>query len=150
MMSEVFTQGESVVASLPGLVWIALQPQGQGRKTETHHARVLPGSQHLGTVSLRVVHGNPLLKDRPCCGQIPNEPESLSSCSAGAQEEHNLVLMLSDGEEFLCQLLGFPHCPALFVEHEQSNRSLEVVRRISCLRAQLSRPGEDVLHFRCS
>src|SRR6266568_7637127 len=83
-VSECFTQGECLMASLPCLVWIALQPQGQSRIAKTRHTSVLPGSQHLGTVSLRVVYGNPLLKDRPRCSQIPKEPEDLPSCTAGA------------------------------------------------------------------
>jgi hypothetical protein len=67
------------MTSLPGLVWIALQPQSQGRKTETRHASVLPGSQELGTVSLRVIYSNALFKDCPGCGQISKEPEGLPS-----------------------------------------------------------------------
>src|SRR6266568_1665368 len=136
-VSECFTQGECLMASLPCLVWIALQPQGQSRIAKTRHTSVLPGSQHLGTVSLRVVYGNPLLKDRPRCSQIPKEPEDLPSCTAGAQEQYGLWLMLSDDEKLSCQFLSPPECPSHFVEHEQSYQYLEALRCVPCLRAQL-------------
>src|SRR4030095_4255917 len=103
-MRQLVGQSQRVVASLLGLVWIAQKPQGNGRMGEAGHLWVMQDKS--GAPLLGIVENNPFFQVLSGQSKLSKVAQGIPQHHVGLRKGDQVVNVLGQAEELLCQLTG--------------------------------------------
>src|SRR5438128_55795 len=100
---RLLAQGQRIVDSLQGLVWVAQQPQEKTCMIQATN-RVSPMDEGPRAVLLKVIKGFLLLQVCLGSGQISKPEQDMAHGKITPRKQHGILLALGPAEELLCQL----------------------------------------------